>query len=203
MNKKTRILAISKTLGLTHIGSNLSVLPVLEEIYAQKKPGDKVILDCGHSHLAHLLCMEEADPIVAIYANPAMKTANRWPERMIEKYGIHCDKNICDTSSGSLGHGIGIGIGYAIAERKKKVYVVVSDGSMMEGSNWEALRIRQELRLENLIIYTNFNGCSAVADIDTNLLVKRMGAFGPNIRFRYTKNGLGKENHVQDHYVTV
>jgi transketolase len=182
MNKKTSILTISKELGLTHLGSNLSIVPVLEEIYAQKKPGDKVILCNAHAHLAHVLFL---DPDHA--------------KRLI-KQDIHCNRAAgCDASGGSLGHGIGIGIGYALADRSRDVYVVVSDGSMMEGSGWEALRIKADLKLSNLIIYTNFNGFSALAPIDGNILARRMLAFCKDIRVRYTSNGEGFEG-VQGHY---
>ena len=58
MKNKEKILKISKKLGLTHISSCLSVLPLLEEIYAKKKPTDKVQLCGAHSHLAHLLFID-------------------------------------------------------------------------------------------------------------------------------------------------
>jgi transketolase N-terminal domain/subunit len=55
MKNKDRIIQISKKLDLSHIGSNLSCLPVLEAIYKEKKPEDIVILDNAHAHLAHLV----------------------------------------------------------------------------------------------------------------------------------------------------
>lgn len=174
MTKAEEILNISHALSLSHIGSNLCMLPVLEEIYTLKKPHDIVILDNAHAHLAHL-CFMHASPTLI--------------KQQIQKYGIHCDREAgCDASGGSLGHGIGIGIGYAIADRSRDVYVVVSDGSMMEGSNWEALRIKSDLRLDNLIIYANLNGYSALAEVNGSLLAKRMTTFRPPIRIRFTNN---------------
>lgn len=183
MDKKDKILTISKELRLTHIGSNLSILPVLEEIYAMKKPQDKVILDGAHAHLAHLLFI---DPDNA--------------KRLI-KQDIHCNKLAgCDASGGSLGHGIGIGLGYALADRNRDVYVIVSDGSMMEGSNWEALRIKADLKLSNLIIYTNFNGSSALASVNNNMLARRMITFCIDTRVRYTSNTEAYAG-VKGHYI--
>src|ERR1035437_2635506 len=147
MNKQKEILRISKKLGLSHIGSCLSVLPILEEIYKIKNPKDKVIMGNAHAHLSHLL-----------FTNP------KKAEQLIKSYGIHCDKRAgCDAYGGSLGHEIGLSIGMALVNRKRNVYCIVSDGSMMEGSNWEALRIMSDLGIRNIKIYCNFNGYTAVS----------------------------------------
>ena len=181
-----RIREISKKLHLTHIGSCISILPILKEIYENKKPNDKVILDNAHAHLAHLL-----------FINPQNA------ETLIKQYGIHCDRRAgCDASGGSLGHGIGIGIGMALVNRKRKIYCIVSDGSMQEGSNWEALRIKQQLKLKNLIIYCNFNGYTASAEVDRDDLVRRMNIFCNDIHVRYTQNGEGLEG-IAGHYKTL
>lgn len=193
MSNKDKILEISKKLGLSHIGSCLSVLPILEEIYAKKKPGDKVILDNSHAHLAHLVVRAEED--LKIY------DAHLPIEDFIEEYGIHCDCRAgCDASGGSLGHGIGIGIGMALAGNT--VHVTVSDGSMMEGSNWEALRIANSLYLHNLLIYCNFNGFSAVAEVSSEDLERKMREFYPHLIFKHTDNTKGFEG-IQGHYKII
>jgi transketolase len=187
MNITKSILQISKKKGLSHIGSCLSVLPILEEIYSKKKPEDKVLLDNGHSHLTHLH-----------FTHPDRV------EELLDKYGIHCDIRAgCDSSAGSLGHNLGIGIGMALVNRKRKVHVVVSDGSMMEGSNWEALRIADKLKLDNLIIYCNFNGSTALEKINTDELYVNMDWLG-NLEIKYyeTKNGKGFAG-VQGHYKVI
>lgn len=196
MTNKDRIIEISKKLKLTHVGSCLSALPIYEEIYAKKKPEDIVIADNAHSHLAHL--------VVAYSEIPEEEWENYDIESQITKYGIHCDtRSICDASGGSLGHGLGIGIGYALADRKRDVYVIVSDGSMMEGSNWEALRIRQSLNLTNLKIYANFNGYSAVSKVNGNDLMFKMDNFAlfhDDIQYHFTDNGLPELEGLQGHY---
>lgn len=180
---KERIIEISKKLGLTHISSCLSTLPILEEIYSVKQPDDLVLLDNAHAHLAHLM-----------FTNPQNA------EFLIKKYGTHCDVRAgCVVSGGSLGHAIGIGIGIAFVNRKRNVYVIASDGSMQEGSNWEALRIKKELGLTNLRCYFNFNGYSALSLIDLRELSMRVLSFCPNANIRFTQNGEGYEG-VQGHY---
>lgn len=193
---KQKILDISKELGLSHIGSCISVLPILEEIYAKKKPEDKVILDNAHAHLAHLVVKESKD-ILFDYGSHIEPYIARY---LIKQHGIHCDRKAgCDASGGSLGHGIGIGIGMALANPNITVYVVVSDGSMMEGSNWEALRILDSLKLNNIQIHCNFNGCTAVAQSDPHDIYMKMLQFHKPTFMHLTNNGEGFDG-VQGHY---
>lgn len=177
MKLEDRILEISKKKKLSHIGSNISILPVLIDIYEHKKRGDIVILDNAHAHLAHLVVKEHYEGMKRI----------QW---VLTHWGIHCDRKAgCDASGGSLGHALGIGIGLALINRSRAVYVVVSDGSMMEGSNWEALRLRDKLQLKNLKIYCNFNGFSAMEAVDVLSLECRMRAFGADPEVFWTDNG--------------
>ena len=181
----SKIIEISRKLGLSHIGSCLSTLPILEEIYEIKNPEDLVILDSAHAHLAHL-----------------MFTSNN-PEEMIEKYGIHCDTRAgCVINGGSLGHAGGYGIGMALVNRNRNVYVIFSDGSMAEGSNWEALRIREELGLYNMKCYFNFNGNSALKVINLPELTDRVYAFCPDA-FICLTTCPDKYAGVQGHYCRV
>ncbi len=189
MTNKQRILDISKKLKLAHISSCLSVLPILEEIYAKKKPEDIVILDAAHSHLAHLVVMYEGGELW-----------KELSEGKIYSYGIHCDRKAgCDASGGSLGHGIGISIGYALAYPERDIYCIVTDGSMMEGSNWEALRICEDLGLKNIHIHCNFNGYTAVRKIDPIAIWNRMNMYEGDLVLHKTENGEGFEG-VQGHY---
>lgn len=166
---KKRVIEISKKYKLAHIGSCLSTLPILEIIYSKKKSNDLVIMDNAHAHLSHLLVKEKFENFKDV-------------EDILQKIGIHCDRKAgCDASGGSLGHAMGIAIGMSIVNPKRNVNVIVSDGSMMEGSNWEALRIRQQLSLKNLKIYAVFNGHSAVASIDGNDLMFKMDNFAFDI----------------------
>lgn len=182
-----RILDISKRKGYSHIGSCISVLPILCEIYEKKKKKDIVILDGAHSHVAHLVVREHYEGIKDI-------------ESLLDAHGIHCDKKAgCDVSGGSLGHGIGIGIGMAIVNPKRTVHVIVTDGSMMEGSNWEALRIKKDYDVKNLVIYCNFNGFTALTMIDRLELENRMRMFSKELNVYWSDNGKGFDT-VEGHY---
>src|SRR5207253_936004 len=60
-----------------------------------------------------------------------------------------------DVSTGSLGHALPIGCGLALAARRGaadwRVFVLLSDGELDEGSNWEAILFAAHHRLDNLV----------------------------------------------------
>ena len=66
-----------------------------------------------------------------------------------------------DITSGSLGHCIGAGAGMAINYKRKnidkKVYVIISEGELYEGSTWEALLFAKHNNLDNLTIIIDIN----------------------------------------------
>ena len=163
---KKRITDISYRKGLSHLGSVLTAVDIIDEIFKIKKPDEKFVLSSGHAGLALYVVLE--------------KYGGKNAEDIFDHHGVHPDRcsscNI-DCSAGSLGHGIGIAVGMALADRNKNVYCLISDGECAEGSVWEALRIKNELELNNLKIYLNYNGWGAYKAID-NRLMQRLVHFG-------------------------
>ena len=70
-----------------------------------------------------------------------------------------------EASTGSLGHGMAIGIGMALAARMDKrdsrVFVVVGDGEINEGSVWEAALCAGKHRLDNYTVLIDYNKIQA------------------------------------------
>ena len=66
-----------------------------------------------------------------------------------------------EVSTGSLGHGLSIGCGMALAgkreERAYRVFVLLSDGELDEGSNWEAILFAPQHALDNLVVIVDYN----------------------------------------------
>lgn len=66
-----------------------------------------------------------------------------------------------DISTGSLGHGLSIGLGMALGAKLKKrnfnVYVLLGDGELDEGQNWEAAMSASKFSLSNLIAIVDRN----------------------------------------------
>ena len=82
-----------------------------------------------------------------------------------------------------MGHGLGIASGLAIGNKKINIYVVLSDGELMEGSNWEYILTISSLKLNNVCIFIDFNGLqSSTWSKDTHPtltpLDKKFKAFG-------------------------
>lgn len=74
---------------------------------------------------------------------------------------INSDVPGVEFSSGSLGHGLPVGCGLALAAkrdgRKYRSFVLVSDGELDEGSNWEAILFAPHHGLDNLVLIVDYN----------------------------------------------
>jgi transketolase len=164
---KRRILELSFKYKLSHIGSCLSAVGIIEEIYKTKQPNEKFVLSSGHAGLALYCVIEKYEGIDA--------------EKIWLHHGVHPDRCAeCHLycSAGSLGHGLGIAVGMALADRTKNVYCLISDGECMEGSIWEALRIKVDNDVDNLKVYVNLNGYTAYGELDKDELVEKLVMFG-------------------------
>ncbi len=76
----------------------------------------------------------------------------------------HPSMNKCpgiDISTGSLGQGLACAVGMAIAgkmdKKDYKVFTVVGDGESQEGEIWEAANTAHKYKLDNLIVFMDFN----------------------------------------------
>jgi transketolase len=175
MDLKKRILEIAYKNKLSHLGSYISSLEIIEEIYKKKNPEDIFILSSGHASLALYVVLEAYE---GRNAEELFKKHGGHPHRD-EKNGLYC-------STGSLGLGITIAVGRALANPRRKVYVLISDGEAAEGSIWESLRFIYEQNIKNIEVYVNINGYAAYDKIDIEYLSKRLLSFLPNINLRYT-----------------
>jgi len=175
MDLKKRILEIAYKNKLSHLGSYLSSLEIIEEIYKKKNPEDIFILSSGHAALALYVVLEAYE---GKNAKELFIKHGGHPHRD-EENGLYC-------STGSLGMGITVAVGRTLANSKRKVYVLISDGEAAEGSVWESLRFIYEQNIRNIEVYVNINGYAAYDKVDTEYLSKRLLSFLPNINLRYT-----------------
>ena len=189
---KKRILEIAYKHKLGHLGSYLSAVDIVEEIYENKDPDDIFILSSGHAALALYAALEKYE---GKNAEELFLKHGGHPHRD-EENGIYC-------STGSLGLGITVAVGRALANKNRKVHVLISDGESAEGSVWEALRFIKESNLSNIEVYVNVNGYAAYDKVDVKYLVDRLKVFLPTINIRYTSvnqypflRGLNAHYHV-------
>ena len=192
VNLKKRILEIAYKHKLSHLGSYLSAVGIIDEIYKSKNKEDIFILSSGHVALALYVALEKYE---GKNAEELFLKHGGHPHRD-EDNGIYC-------STGSLGLGITVAVGRALANKNRKVHVLISDGESAEGSVWEALRFIQENNLTNIEVYVNVNGYAAYDKVDVKYLEDRLKAFLPTINIRYTSvnqypflRGLNAHYHI-------
>lgn len=175
-----------------HVGSMLSMADTIAVLYngilnvdaAQPKMDsrDRFVLSKGHAG-------------AAVYA--ALCAKGFLPEDWLMTY--YCDEGKLmghishhvpgvEFSTGSLGHGLPVAVGMALAaklqKKTHKVYCMMSDGDMNEGSSWEAIIFAAQQKLSNLVGIVDYNRVQAlghsedVADLEP--LDKKLELFGWN-----------------------
>ena len=189
---KKRIVEIAYKHKLGHLGSYLSSVEIIDEIYSKMSKDDIFILSSGHASLAMYVCIEKYFSIDA--------------EMLFLKHGGHPhrdEENKIYCSTGSLGLGLPIALGRALANPNRKVWVLISDGEAAEGSIWESLKTIQELNINNIEVFVNINGLCAYKEVDVDYMSTRLKAFLPQIELRYTTveqypflKGLNAHYHV-------
>lgn len=141
---------------------------------------DRLVLSKGHASLA-------------LYA--ALELTGRLPSGTTGSYctdgtllGVHPERDLdgVDFCTGSLGHGLPIAVGAALAARleesPRRVFVVMSDAELNEGSVWEAVMFAAHHRLANLVVILDLNGQQAMGYtkdvLDLDAPARRWEAFG-------------------------
>jgi transketolase len=170
-----RILEISYKHKLSHLSSNLSSVNIIDEIYSIKKENEPFILSNGHAGLALYVVLEKSYGINA--------------EKLHEKHGVHPNRDLENKifySTGSLGCGLPAACGMALADKNRDVYCLISDGEMFEGSIYETFNIVNKYKVDNLKIYANVNGYSALAKFDKCEIIQKLKNLHKDIQIRLT-----------------
>ncbi|MFH1713102.1 MAG: transketolase, partial [Candidatus Jacksonbacteria bacterium] len=155
-----------------HIGSNFSIADILTVLYNNalkidsKRPQwplrDRLILSKGHAG-------------ACLYAILAEK--GFFPKSWLDKFYLpggllpgHATHTVpgVEVSTGALGHGLPIACGMALSaklDRKKwRVFCLLSDGELDEGSVWEALLFAPHHKLDNLTLIIDYNKIQALGN---------------------------------------
>ena len=130
-----------------HTGGSLSIADLLAALYFRvmrvdpARPlwdgRDYFILSKGH-------CVPALDAALALrgFFPTEVLTTHLQPESIITGHACARLTPGIDVSSGSLGHGLSLGLGLTLGLRMdqapNRVFVILGDGELQEGSNWEA-----------------------------------------------------------------
>lgn len=184
-----RIFEIAKKHHLSHLGSALTSVDIIDRIYMEKEHDEPFILSMGHAGLALYVMNEFHWGIDA--------------EQTYLSMGVHPERSDhIDCSTGSLGHGLSIALGMALANRNKNVYCLISDGELFEGSVWECANVIQKYKVTNLIVYLNYNGWSAYDKVPEWMIVNILEIM-PNIRIIKTSVEDYGLDGLSAHYITI
>ncbi len=180
-------------IGMGHLGGELSMVEMAVALYykylnynvndPKNDNRDRFVLSKGH-------CSET---LYTIFADLGAYTVDYMVEHFetldTAMFGMHSNRLYVpqiEVSAGALGHGLPIALGLALGARKKKknwrTFVMVGDGELDEGTNWEAIMAASHHKLGNLVLIVDKNGLQMtgptreVMNIDP--LDERLKAFG-------------------------
>lgn len=149
---RRRILEISQQVTACHIGSAFSCTEIVDCFMNElMRPGDVFIMSKGHGCLIQYVILEDRGVLIKADLDDY---CTRWG-----RLGVHPDLWVpgIEAATGSLGHGLGMAVGMALADPAHRVFVVMSDGELQEGSTWEAILQASSFKLKNLIVAVDNN----------------------------------------------
>lgn len=150
-----------------HVGGALSAMDIVVAIYRKALrlgPGgladparDRFLLSAGHKALAQYAALAEA----GLLDKDVLDTYGRTGSVLPGHPDMHKLPGV-EANTGALGHGLPIACGMALGARLAgtgaRVYVVMGDGELAEGSNWEGAGIAAHHRLDQLVAFIDVNG---------------------------------------------
>lgn len=165
MRKMALDMALSAGPKGAHIGGGFSAMEIMAVLYGEVlridprnplDPGrDRLLISKNHCTIAHF---------------PALVEKGYIKENELSSYTVNGSRLIgypydpeigLEYSGGSLGMAISVGVGQALAAKKKKldyrVYVLMGDGELNEGSIWEAFMSAKQFALGNLTVLIDRN----------------------------------------------
>lgn len=146
---------------------------------------DRFVLSAGHKCLAVYAVLAEK----GFFDSNILDSFGSLGSRLPGHPDMHKLPGV-ETSTGALGHGLSIAGGMALGLRMdgldSRVYVLMGDGELAEGSNWEAAAAASHHRLDNLIVFVDRNGlqiCGKTVEVmNYEPLAQRWEAFGWRVR---------------------
>lgn len=174
----------------SHIASALSIADILAVMYGSAMKYDVSNPD---SPIRDRFILSKGHACVAVYG--ALAEVGILDKEDLDTYGLnfsplmnHISHKVrgVEFSTGSLGHGLPFGVGKALSAKingnEWKTYVLLSDGEMNEGSNWEALMFAAHHHLSSMVAIIDYNKLQSLGSVDATIrlepLSSKLQAFG-------------------------
>jgi transketolase len=191
---RRRVLEIIKRAGAGHTGGSLSCIDILNVLYnrilrvspqtATDPDRDRYVQSKGHSVEALYTVLADR----GFVADAELETLCQYQSHFVG----HPTRHIAgvEQNTGALGHGLSFAAGVAIAGKLDKkdfrVFVLLGDGELAEGSNWEAAMAAAHYDLDNLVAIIDHNTLQITGrtrDVCCNEpLDEKFRAFGWDVR---------------------
>lgn len=190
--------------GAGHIGGDMSVMEILTELYFEQMnisvddrdnpDRDRFVLSKGHSMEAYYAVLARKG---FLELEDILKNFGRFGS----EYVGHPNNKLpgIEMNSGSLGHGLPVCVGMALAGKMNhqsyRVYTVMGDGELAEGSVWEGVMAGSHYKLDNLCAVIDRNHLQISGNTEDVMtqdnLAERFAAFGWHVIHVSDGNDIG------------
>jgi transketolase len=184
------ILRMIKQAKAGHTGGSLSCIDILNVLYNHtmkitpenftSSDRDHYIQSKGHAVEALYAVLVDQ----GFFPEAELETLNQFQSHFV---GHPTRKvNGVEHNTGALGHGLSVSVGIALGLKHKgqahRVFTLLGDGELAEGSSWEALMSASHYRLDNLVIIIDRNSLQITGATEEVMslepLALRLAAFG-------------------------
>lgn len=178
----------------SHIGSALSITDLLAVLFTNQ---DIFYLPSPEENSRDRLLLSKGHACVALYSALYYKKFFTYEElfsygddfSIFMNHASHFVPGI-ELSTGALGHALSVACGKCLAAKLEnknwRSIVILSDGELQEGSNWEALMFAAHYKLDNLIACIDFNNLQSLTTVDKtislNPLHEKFKSFGCEVK---------------------
>jgi len=160
-----------------HIGCSFSLVEIVYVLYSNFVNKENLI---SLSPDRDYVCLSKGHGVMAIYAS--LHALGMIKDNEVENYfsdgssltGL-ADSHVpgVEVSGGSLGQGITVATGIALSKKidqaASKVFCIVGDGELNEGSAWESIMIAAHRKLNNFILIVDANSFQAMGRCESVL----------------------------------
>ncbi len=178
-----------------HLGGALSSIDFITACYFHamnidpanpKDPDrDRFLLSAGHKAMGQYAVLAER----GFFDKSVLDTYGEFKTKLPGHPNMYYLPGI-EGNTGALGHGLPIGVGMALGLRDQgkdaKVFIVMGDGELPEGSNWEGAAAAAHHKVDNIVVFNDINGLQISGDtskvMDMEPIADKWEAFGWSVK---------------------